>query len=139
MQAGIKRRGGSAAGSFGSRVDRAAMLVLAMGLDEAPRLLNRLPPGDAQRVGAAVAALRPGMRSGILAGRVNLVIADFLESVSDDADGAEAFMKRLFDGAAPRAAGRSRFRRLLGHSRVRRRLRSLLGQSHAAAGGARHE
>jgi flagellar motor switch protein FliG len=110
------------------------MLVLAMGLDEAPRLLNRLPPSDAQRVGAAVAALRPGMRSGILAGRVNLVIAEFLESVSDDADGAEAFMKRLFDGAAPGAAGRPRFGRLLGHSRVRLRLRALLRQSHGAAG-----
>ena len=65
---------------------------------------------------------------------MNLVIADFLESVSDDADGAEAFMKRLFDGAAPRAAGRSGFGRLLSHGRMRLRLRSLLGQSHAAAG-----
>lgn len=113
-----------AIGEAPQAVDEAAMLVIAMGYDEAARLLNRLPPADARRVGAAVSALTaaPGGPADRLARDMDGVVSRFLETVSGPGEhepGPDVYMKRVYEGqgAAPRAV--SRLQRLIGRSTAR--------------------
>jgi flagellar motor switch protein FliG len=110
---------GGPLGDIAPVVDEAAMLVIAMGDDDAARLLTRLPPAEARRVGAAVSAMTLDAQGHMdpLSRDLDRVVARFLDTVSVE-DIAESkpvdYMQRMFDGrlAAPRAV--SRLQRLIG-------------------------
>jgi flagellar motor switch protein FliG len=110
---------GEPLGNVAPAVDEAAMLVIAMGGDEAARLLNRLPPSDARRVGAAVSAMTLDGQRGIepLSRDLDRVVVRFLDTVSAEEMAeprADDYMQRMFQGrlATPRTA--SRLQRLIG-------------------------
>jgi flagellar motor switch protein FliG len=79
------------------RVRQAAILVRAIGRDQAARTVSRLWPRDAQRLGGAMATL------GRVSDRqVDAVVGAFLEAVGTTHQhglGASDYLKRLLDGA----------------------------------------
>jgi flagellar motor switch protein FliG len=94
---------GETLGNVAPAVDEAAMLVIAMGGDEAARLLNRLPPSDARRVGAAVSAMTLDGQRGIepLSRDLDRVVVRFLDTVSAEEMAeprADDYMQRMFQG-----------------------------------------
>lgn len=80
-----------------SPLHKAAILLLAMGQDEAAKVLEHLEPREVQRVGAALSAL-----GGVDTGHVDAVVNHFLEAVSGEPGptlGANDYLKRLLVGA----------------------------------------
>ena len=96
-------------------IDQAAILLLAMGEDEAAKALNHIEPREVQRVGAAMAAL-----GGVDQRRVDRVVSRFLETVSGDAEsamGASGYFRQMLTGSPKQAASSSLVQRLFGAAR----------------------
>ncbi len=80
-----------------ARLREAAILLLAMGEDEAAKVLKLLDPREVQRVGAAMAALGK-----VHSRQVDRVVNRFLETVSGEqgeAMGANDYLKSMLVGA----------------------------------------
>jgi flagellar motor switch protein FliG len=78
-------------------INRAAILLLAMGEDEAANVLKHLEPREAQRVGAAMSAL-----GSTNARQIDDVVNHFLETVSSESGrgmGANDYLKQMLVGA----------------------------------------
>jgi flagellar motor switch protein FliG len=105
-------------------VDQAAMLVLAMGEDEAPRLLKALAPAQARRVGAVLTSMGrpdPAGADALQCGMAQ-VVGGFLEAVVEDVSGdapAGDYLQRMFERPAGCPPTPSRLRHWLGNRRVR--------------------
>ena len=101
------------------RIRQGAILLLAIGEDQAARAVHRLWPRDVQRLGGAMAAL--GMVS---ARQMDAVLAAFLEAVGRDPQrdmGADDYLKNVLEGA-PAPNRRPSWRELMfsrSHSRLR--------------------
>jgi len=78
-------------------LDKAAVLLLAMGEDEAAKVLKLLEPREVQRVGAAMSAL-----GSVNTRQIDSVVSNFLEAVSGQSGlglGANDYLKRMLVGA----------------------------------------
>ncbi|MFU8815750.1 MAG: hypothetical protein ACNA7W_10420 [Pseudomonadales bacterium] len=93
------------------RIRQAAILLLAIGEDQAARAVNRLWPRDVQRLSGAMSTL------GLVSARqIDAVVAAFLEAVggaSQQGIGANDYLKTMLE-AAPRPARRLWWRRPVG-------------------------
>jgi flagellar motor switch protein FliG len=93
-------------------IDKAAILLLAMGDDEAAKVLKHLEPREVQRVGAAMSALgRVDTR------QIDSVVDHFLEAVSSEAAlamGANDYLRKMLVGALGEQRARSVLERISG-------------------------
>ncbi len=93
-------------------VDRAAVLLLALGEDDAARVLKHLDPREVHRVGAAMAALRS-----VNMGQISMVLNSFLETVTGQsglAIGASEYIRKMLIGALGEEKSRTLVDRILG-------------------------
>jgi flagellar motor switch protein FliG len=74
-------------------VDRAAVLLLALGEDDAARVLKHLDPREVQRVGSAMASLRS-----VNMGQISVVLDAFLDTVTGQSGitiGASEYVRKM--------------------------------------------
>ncbi len=93
-------------------LDRAAILLLALGEDDASRVLKHLDPREVQRVGAAMAAL-----GSVNTGQVSHVLDSFLDTVSGQSGltvGAGDYIRKMLTSALGEDKARSLLDRILG-------------------------
>jgi len=93
-------------------VDRAAVLLLALGEDDAARVLKHLDPREVHRVGTAMAALRS-----VNMGQISMVLNAFLETVTGQsglAIGASEYIRKMLIGALGEEKSRTLVDRILG-------------------------
>jgi len=93
-------------------VDRAAILLLALGEEDASRVLKHLDPREVQRVGSAMAAL-----GSINTGQVSSVLDSFLDTVSGQSGltvGASEYIRKMLVSALGEDKARSLLDRILG-------------------------
>jgi flagellar motor switch protein FliG len=93
-------------------VDRAAVLLLALGEDDAARVLKHLDPREVHRVGSAMAALR-----NVNMGQISMVLNSFLETVTGQsglAIGASEYIRKMLVGALGEEKSRTLVDRILG-------------------------
>jgi len=95
-------------------LDRAAILLLAMGEDEAARVLRHLEPREVQRVGSAMSSL-----GAVDSSRIHSVVASFLDTVTSQTSltvGADEYLKNMLIGALGEQRAGSVMERILGGS-----------------------
>lgn len=95
-------------------LDRAAILLLAMGEEEAARVLRHLEPREVQRVGSAMSAL-----GSVDSGRIHSVVTSFLDTVTGQTGltvGADEYLKNMLVGALGEQRADSVMGRILGSS-----------------------
>ena len=95
-------------------LDKAAVLLLAMGEDEAAKVLKLLEPREVQRVGAAMSAL-----GSVNTRQIDSVVSNFLEAVSGQSGlglGANDYLKRMLVGALGEQRAGSVMDRIVGGS-----------------------
>ncbi len=95
-------------------LDKAAVLLLAMGEDEAAKVLKLLEPREVQRVGAAMSAL-----GSVNTQQIDSVVSNFLEAVSGQSGlglGANDYLKRMLVGALGEQRASSVLDRIVGGS-----------------------
>jgi len=93
-------------------VDRAAVLLLALGEDDAARVLKHLDPREVHRVGSAMAALR-----NVNMGQISTVLNSFLETVTGQsglAIGTSEYIRKMLVGALGEEKSRTLVDRILG-------------------------
>ncbi len=93
-------------------VDRAAVLLLALGEDDAARVLKHLDPREVQRVGSAMASLRS-----VNMGQISGVLEAFLDTVSGQSGltiGASEYIRKMLVGALGEDKARTLVDRILG-------------------------
>ena len=102
------------AGAEMQPLDKAAVLLLAMGEDEAAKVLKLLEPREVQRVGAAMSAL-----GSVNTRQIDSVVSNFLEAVSGQSGlglGANDYLKRMLVGALGEQRAGSVMDRIVGGS-----------------------
>ena len=95
-------------------LDRAAILLLAMGEDEAAQVLRHLEPREVQRVGSAMSALGT-----VDSNRIHSVVTSFLDTVTGQTGltvGADEYLKKMLIGALGEQRAGSVMERILGSS-----------------------
>lgn len=93
-------------------IDKAAILLLAMGEDEAAKVLRHLEPREVQRVGAAMSAL-----GSVNTRQIDAVVDHFLETVSGASGltmGANDYLKKMLVGALGEQRAGSVLERIVG-------------------------
>jgi flagellar motor switch protein FliG len=93
-------------------INKAAILLLAMGEDEAAKVLKHLEPREVQRVGAAMSAL-----GSVNTQQIDSVVNHFLETVSSQsglAMGANDYLKKMLVGALGEQRAGSVLERIVG-------------------------
>jgi len=93
-------------------VDRAAVLLLALGEDDAARVLKHLDPREVQRVGSAMASLRS-----VNMGQISVVLDAFLDTVTGQSGitiGAAEYIRKMLIGALGEDKARTLVDRILG-------------------------
>ncbi len=93
-------------------VDRAAVLLLALGEDDAARVLKHLDPREVQRVGSAMASLRS-----VNMGQISVVLDAFLDTVTGQSGitiGASEYIRKMLVGALGEDKARTLVDRILG-------------------------
>lgn len=93
-------------------VDRAAVLLLALGEDDAARVLKHLDPREVQRVGSAMANLRS-----VNMGQISGVLEAFLDTVTGQSGltiGASEYIRKMLIGALGEDKARTLVDRILG-------------------------
>lgn len=93
-------------------LDRAAILLLAIGENEAASVLKHLEPREVQRVGAAMSAL-----GSVDTRKINSVMSTFLDTVSSQSGlgmGANAYLRKMMVSALGEQRADSLMARILG-------------------------
>ena len=93
-------------------VDRAAVLLLALGEDDAARVLKHLDPREVQRVGSAMASLRS-----VNMGQISVVLDAFLDTVTGQSGitiGASEYIRKMLVSALGEDKARTLVDRILG-------------------------
>jgi flagellar motor switch protein FliG len=93
-------------------VDRAAILLLALGEEDAARVLKHLDPREVQRVGSAMASL-----ANIDTGQISVVMDAFLDTVTGQSGltiGASETIRRMLVGALGEEKAGALLERILG-------------------------
>lgn len=93
-------------------INKAAILLLAMGEDEAAKVLKHLEPREVQRVGAAMSAL-----GSINTHQIDSVVNHFLETVSGESGlgmGANDYLRKMLVGALGEQRAGSVLERIVG-------------------------
>ena len=93
-------------------VDRAAIFLLALGEDDASRVLKHLDPREVQRVGAAMAAL-----GNVDMNQVASVLRTFLDTVTGQSGltiGSAEYIRKMLIGALGEEKARTLLERILG-------------------------
>jgi flagellar motor switch protein FliG len=95
-------------------VDRAAILLLALGEADAAKVLRHMDPKEVQRVGAAMAEL-----GSLTTNRITQVVDDFLTVVGDQtglAVGTSEYLRKMLTGALGEEKARVILERIVGGS-----------------------